>query len=170
MIKDLKNLCHKKVFEHVFETYAKDLKRFIFFKTKDADQTEDILQDCFVKLWDNCSNVDYDKVKPYLYKMANNLFLNIVKHNAVKQKHKHNLVKDSTNESPEYLMIEQEFYDKIQRAIANLPEKQREVFLLNRIEKKTYKEIAETLNLSVKAVEKRMHLALKTMREHIGNI
>ncbi|NQX85314.1 MAG: RNA polymerase sigma-70 factor [Flavobacteriaceae bacterium] len=170
MIINAKKICHKKIFEKIFQTYAKDLRRFIFFKTKDADQTEDILQDCFVKLWENCINVDYDKVKPYLYKTANNLFLNIVKHNSVKQKHKHSLAKHSTNESPEYLMIEKEFYDKIKKAIANLPEKQREVFLLNRIDKKTYKDIAKTLDISVKAVEKRMHLALKTMRKTIGNV
>lgn len=170
MIKNLKNICHKNIFEQVFHTYAKDLKRFIFFKTKDPDLTEDILQDCFVKLWDNCSKVDYDTVKPYLYKMAHNLFLNIVKHQAVQQKHKPNLIKERTDESPEYLMIEQEFYEKLQQTIAALPEKQREVFLLNRIEKKTYKDIAASLDISVKAVEKRMHSALKTMREHIGNI
>ena len=52
--------------------------------------------------------------------------------------------------------------------IANLSEKQREVFLLNRIEKKKYKEIAEMLGISVKAVEKRMHGALKSLREEIN--
>ena len=44
------------------------------------------------------------------------------------------------------------------------------MFLLNRIEKKTYKEIAEHIDISVKAVEKRMHAALLVMRENIGNI
>jgi DNA-directed RNA polymerase specialized sigma subunit len=47
---------------------------------------------------------------------------------------------------------------------------EREVFLLNRIEKKKYKEISEMLNISVKAVEKRMHQALLVMRKEIGNV
>ena len=49
-------------------------------------------------------------------------------------------------------------------------EKQKEVFLLSRIEKMKYREIAEMLGISVKAVEKRMHLALLEMEEKIGNV
>ena len=60
--------------------------------------------------------------------------------------------------------------DKLQNAISDLKEGQREVFLLSRIDKKTYKEIAEMLSISVKAVEKRMTLALKQLREKVGNI
>jgi len=54
--------------------------------------------------------------------------------------------------------------------LANLPSKQREVFLLNRIDKKKYAEIAEMLGISVKAVEKRMQKALIIIRKEIGNI
>jgi RNA polymerase sigma-70 factor (ECF subfamily) len=67
-------------------------------------------------------------------------------------------------------MLEKEFLEKIEKAIADLPEKQKEVFLLSRIEKKKYREIAEILGISVKAVEKRMHLALIKMKDKIGNI
>ena len=60
--------------------------------------------------------------------------------------------------------------EKLENTISALPEKQREVFLLNRIEKKKYKEIALHLDISVKAVEKRMHQALLVMRKEIGNV
>ena len=60
--------------------------------------------------------------------------------------------------------------DKLETTISKLSEKQREVFLLNRIEKKKYKEIANQLGISLKAVEKRMHQALLVMRKEIGNI
>jgi RNA polymerase sigma factor (sigma-70 family) len=59
---------------------------------------------------------------------------------------------------------EQEFKQQLEKAISDLPEGQREVFLLNRIDKKTYREIAEMLGVSVKAIEKRMHKALKALR------
>ncbi|MEM7514507.1 MAG: sigma-70 family RNA polymerase sigma factor, partial [Bacteroidota bacterium] len=54
---------------------------------------------------------------------------------------------------------------RLEGAIAALPEKNRVVFLMNRIEKLTYQEIADSLGLSVKAIEKRMHKALIELRK-----
>ncbi|MGB0981056.1 MAG: RNA polymerase sigma factor [Winogradskyella sp.] len=170
MTKNNCNICLTKIFENIYNTYAKDIRRFLYFKTQDVDTAEDILQEVFIKLWDNCSNVDYDKVKNYLYSIANNMFLNEVKHLKVVQNYNQLNKKESTNESPEFIMLEKEFMHKLETTIASLPEKQREVFLMNRIEKKKYKEIAEKLDISVKAVEKRMHQALVIMRKEIGNV
>ena len=164
------NICESKIFEDVYNMYAKDIRRFLFFKTQDLDKAEDILQEVFIKLWENCSKVDYDKVKSYIYSIANNMFLNEVKHQKVVQNYNKHNKNESTNESPEFIMLEKEFLEKLESTIDNLPEKQREVFLMNRIEKKKYKEIALHLDISVKAVEKRMHQALVIMRKEIGNI
>ena len=70
-------------------------------------------------------------------------------------------------QSPQYKLEEKEFKQELETVIADMPEKQREVFLMNRIDELTYKEIAERLELSVKAVEKRMHGALGYLREYI---
>ena len=67
-------------------------------------------------------------------------------------------------------MEENEFKNKLQNAISNLTEGQRTAFLLNRIEGKKYREIAVILEISVKAVEKRMSLALASLRKEIENI
>ena len=170
MIKDLEIICKPTVFEAIFKNYSKQLRRFIFYKTQDPDFTEDILQDTFVKLWENCDNVTHSKVKGYLFAVANNLFLNSVKHTKVVRTHQKKPTIDRTIETPEFLLIEKEFLEKIENAIALLPNQQREVFLLNRIEKRKYKEISELLGISIKAVEKRMHFALKTMKEKIGSV
>lgn len=170
MSKQINKICKPEVFENIYNSYSKPLRHFIYFKTRNLDKTEDILQDTFVKLWSNCENVIYDTVKNYLFTIANNLFLNIVKHEAIVRKNQRELVKESTNETPEFLIIEKEYLEKIEISIAELPVKQREVFLMSRIEKKKYKEIAEKLNISVKAVEKRMHYALKTLKEKIGKV
>ncbi|MGC1471199.1 MAG: RNA polymerase sigma-70 factor [Psychroserpens sp.] len=170
MPKDQTNICHSKTFEAIYKTHSKALRRFIFFKTKNKEQTEDILQDTFVKLWDHCAKVSFDKVKSYLFTIASNTFLNMIKHYKVKEKHHQHFEVTQTNESPEFILIEKEFMRKLEHTIDGLPNKQKEVFLLNRIEKRTYKEIAAHLNISVKAVEKRMHLALLVMRREIGDI
>jgi RNA polymerase sigma-70 factor (ECF subfamily) len=67
-------------------------------------------------------------------------------------------------------MEEKEFKEKLDRALNSLPENQRTVFLLNRIDGKKYAEIAVMEGVSVKAIEKRMHLALKTLRAQIDGI
>ena len=170
MIKDLNDICSNIVFEKLFHKHAKDLRRFLFFKTKDIDLAEDILQDVFIKLWENCNKVDSNKVKSYIYSIANNMFLNDIKHQKVVQNYRKHNENESTNESPEFIMLEKEFLEKLESTIDNLPEKQREVFLMNRIEKMKYKEIALHLDISVKAVEKRMHQALVVMRKEIGDV
>ena len=164
------DICESNIFEAVYNMYAKDIRRFLFFKTQDIDKSEDILQDVFIKLWENCNKVDPNKVKSYIYSIANNMFLNEVKHQKVVQNYRKHNENESTNESPEFIMLEKEFMQKLELTIDNLPEKQREVFLMNRIEKKKYKEIALHLDISVKAVEKRMHQALVVMRKEIGDV
>jgi len=170
MLQDLKDICKPKIFKKLYFLYAKPLKSFLIFKYQNIQQAEDITQDTFIKLWENCKNVPFDKAKSYLFTVASNAFLNIKKHEQVVRKHQDSISDNSTNESPEFIMLEKEFYEKLQKVIKSLPENQREVFLMNRIEKLKYREIAEKLDLSVKAVEKRMHLALKIIRKEIGNI
>ena len=96
--------------------------------------------------------------------------LNEIKHQKVVLKHQQTKPKDYTNESPEYIMEESEFTQKYQRALANLTEPQRVAFLLNRVEGKKHKEIAEMLGISRKAVEKRIYGALEKLRTEIEGI
>ena len=70
--------------------------------------------------------------------------------------------------TPQFHMEEQEFGEKLNRILAKLPDGSREVFLMNRIEKIKYDEIAERLGISVKAVEKRMSKALSILRAELG--
>jgi RNA polymerase sigma-70 factor (ECF subfamily) len=71
------------------------------------------------------------------------------------------------NETPQYLLEMQEFDEKLQKVLAKIPDGAREVFLMNRIEGLKYREIAEMLGLSMKAVEKRMSRALAILREDL---
>lgn len=169
-MKKTDNVCNPKVFEEVFKKNAETLRNFMYYKCGSMDLAEDFVQESFIKLWDNCSKVIEEKAKSFLFTVANNLFLNNVAHQKVVLKHQKVANPNITNESPEFILEEKEFLVKLETAIQDLPEKQREVFLLNRIDKKKYKEIAEILGISTKAVEKRMSLALKALREKIGKI
>ena len=168
--KTAENICDEQIFKLIYNKYSKDLHNYLYYKYGERLSPNDKAQDAFIKLWDNCAKVNYEKSKSFLFTVANNLFLNIKKHEKVVAQHQKNVIKSNNQETPEFVMLEKEFLEKIEKAISDLPEKQKEVFLLSRIEKMKYREIAEMLGISVKAVEKRMHLALLEMKEKIGNV
>lgn len=167
------NICEEKSFQLFFKNNATLLRNYLYYKFGSLDDIDDIVQDSFIKLWDNCSKVTSATAKSYLFRIAINLSTSILRHNSVKLKHQKEVLsinRDSTNESPEFLLQEKEFMAKLEKAISSLPDRQREVYLLNRIEQKTYREIAELSGVSVKAIEKLMHKALLKLRKEIKNI
>jgi RNA polymerase sigma-70 factor (family 1) len=160
--------CNEAAFSSFFETHAKNLRNFLFYKFGNSDQAEDMTQDAFIKLWQNCAQVPIDKAKSYLYTVATNSSLNEITHQKVVLKYEKNFSGlDKTNENPEFLLEEKQFKTKLLTAIENLNETQRVAFLMHRIDGKKYHEIAEELNISVKAVEKRIHIALVQLRKEI---
>lgn len=164
------DICKESTFNKVYQEHSMGIWRFIFFKCGDQAQADDLVQETFVKLWKNCAKVPLEKAKSFMFTTINNAFLNDVAHKKVVLKYAGQKTAAVENQSPEFILEEKQFQEKLQKAIANLTETQRTAFLLNRIEGKKYKEIAEILNISVKAVEKRMSLALKSLREEIESI
>jgi len=160
-----KNVCEEQVFKTIFVEQAERLRNFMYYKTGNLQQAEDLMQDAFGKLWENCAKVLFDKAKSFLFTVANNLFLNQVEHQKVVLKFEHQGHSQQSNLTPQFLLEEEEFKKRLESAISALPEGQRLVFLMNRIDKKKYREIAEELDISVKAVEKRMHKALVVLRK-----
>mgnify|MGYP001803078480 CR=1 FL=1 len=154
------------VFDRAFLSVAPLLRNFLLYRTGDAGRAEDLVQDAFLKLWDNCAKVAPEKAKAFVFRVAENLFFNQVEHAKVVLKFNAHQVGISTkSETPQDLLEESEFREKLEQAIAALPAGSREVFLLNRVEGLKYREIAELLNISQKAVEKRMHRALVDLRK-----
>ncbi len=171
MPKDLfENVCEEKLFSEIFKKHSKNLHDFIYYKYGPDSNPKDQVQEAFIKLWDNCNKVSLHKAKSFLFTVANNLSLNQIKHNVVKLKYQQQDNTDKTNESPQFILEEKEYLQKYQRALAKLSEAQRVAFLLNRIEGKRHKEIAEMLGISRKAVEKRIYGALEKLRKDIDGI
>ena len=164
------NICESRLFEHLYKKHAKNLHDFLYYKFGEQFNPQDKVQEAFIKLWQNCSKIAPEKAKSYLFTTANNLTLNAVAHQKVVLKHSQKPQKHSTNETPEFVLQEKEYHQKLQNAISNLTEAQRVAFLLNRVEGKRFKEIAELLGISVKAVEKRIYGALKKLRLEIDGL
>ncbi len=167
----LKGVCEEIVFANFFKNHAKALRNYLYYKYGNEEQAQDVAQEAFIKLWENCASVPLEKAKSFLYTVANNTTLNQIAHQKVVLEYsKKTPQKVADGQNPEFLMEEEQFKVKLQKAIANLTEAQRTAFLLHRIDGKKYHEIAEILGISVKAVEKRLHGALTELRKEIENL
>ena len=169
IMEKMSSVCSEVIFKKIFDEHANTIRNFIYYKCGNMDLAEDITQDTFIKLWENCSKVVLGKAKSFIMKIAQNAFINETHRQKVILNHKNELSSELHTQSPEFLLEEKEFLQKLKRSIAELPEKQREVFLLNRIDKKKYWEIAEIVGISQKGVERRMHLALRELRKKVGS-
>ncbi|MGR7812245.1 RNA polymerase sigma factor [Lacinutrix undariae] len=164
------NICNEVLFSSLFKKHAKDLHNFLYYKFGDHLNPKDKVQEAFIKIWENCGKIAPNKAKSFLFTTANNLMLNEVAHQKVVLKHQQTKQQHQTNLTPEFLMQEKEYAKKLERAIAKLTEAQRVAFLMNRVEGKRFKEIAQLLDISTKAVEKRIYGALKKLREDITEL
>ena len=163
------NVCEDGVYAKIFKTTSKTVFNYIYYKFGNAEKANDAVQEAFLKLWENCAKVAPEKAKAFVYTVANNTYLNVIKAEKVRLKYSDQTLR-TTNETPEHILEQQQFQEKLDNALNSLPDNQRIVFLLNRIDGKKYKEIAVMEGVSVKAIEKRMHLALKSLREKIDGI
>ena len=161
------NICKEKVFNGIFKSYSKNLHDFLYYKYGASNNPQDVVQVAFEKLWKNCKNVLHEKAKSFLYTVANNEMLNSIARKKTVLNYSLQKPKDYTVESPEFLLEEKEYHDRLQKALEELSEEQRVTFLLNRIEGKKHQEIADMLGISRKAVEKRIYTTLKILREKV---
>lgn len=164
------NVCKEEVFAQLYKKWSVPLHNFIYYKYGNQVNPEDKVQEAFLKLWKHCKETPVDKAKSFLFTVINNLSLNELKHQKVVLKFQQERPKEHTHESPEFVLQEQEYLQKLENALAKLPEGQRVAFLLNRVEGKKHKEIAEILGISRKAVEKRIYTALEKLREEIKEL
>lgn len=154
-------------FDQIFVEWYNPVRNFIYYKTGDLQIAEDITQDAFLKIWEKRESIKIQTVKSLLYKIANNMFLNRQEHKKVLFKFINDYQINEFSTAPDYELEMKEFDKRLQLTLADLDEKNRIVFLMNRIDDLTYNEIAQNLGLSVKAVEKRMGKALSFLKEKL---
>lgn len=163
-------ICDEKVFNELFKLHSKDLYKFLYYKYGSDNNPADLVQEAFIKLWNNCHKVLPEKARSFLFTVANNQMLNELAKKKTVLKYCNEKLKQPVVESPHFIMEENEYMVRLQHAIEDLPEGQRVAFLLNRIEGKKHKEIAEMLGISQKAVEKRIYTALESICQKVGKI
>lgn len=152
-------------FKSLFDEHFDPLRNYLYYRCGDADLATDIAQDTFMKLWEKQLDRPPKELVGLLYKMAKDAFISKHRRQQVEQKYIAKPPDKEESLSPEDELSYKELNQNYEKALKEMPEIQREVFLMSRMDELKYHEIAERLELSVKAVEKRMKNALQFLRE-----
>lgn len=163
---------HKKTstFEKFFLKNYPRVKGFAFKLLKNEEDAEDVAQEIFIKIWEQPEIWESNQYKDsYIYTMTKNHIFNIFKKRLIQRKFNDHLKKEQENISA-ITIIEQEIHSKelallYRMKIDSMPTQRKKVFKLSRFEGKSNQEIAKKLNLSVRTVERHIHLALKELKE-----
>ena len=157
------------LFEDLFRQYSTPL---FYYASKfvDNETARDIVQDVFVKLWSDQAITITQSLNALLFTMIRNNCLHHLEKQKVRNKYTASAGLLLREDELRFYMeertslIEQELEEKLNEVLNKLSERCREIFKLSRLENKKNKEIAEELNISVKAVEKQITKALATIR------
>ena len=157
-------------FESLFKRYCQALINFSRRIVSETETAENIVQDVFLKLWENRKNLKPGaSIKSYLYTIARNESLKHQRHQTVVRGSKEEISElHAPVKTPDEHLSEIELTSQIQKAVESLPARCKIIFMMNRYDDLTYKEIAEVLELSVKTVETQMGRALKHLREKLA--
>lgn len=156
-----------KDFKMIYDTHFDDLRRYLIFRSGDQDLSLDIAQNVFMKVWTKKIEIASGNIKSLLFKMATDEFISHIRKKKVEKEYiesvKLRLIREPDNNDD---LLEKKVL--FQKALNQLPEKQKTALLMNKMQGLTYKEIAEVLNLSQKAIEKRIGLALKALKQNLN--
>ncbi len=143
------------------------VRRYLFYRSGNAEVATDIAQDTFLKIWEKKQSIRPEKVKGLLFKIAGDLYISFYRKEKRSFDFFNYYVFDQTSRSPEENMTFNELKDCYRKALENMPENQRTVFLMSRAENLKYAEIAQLTGIGIKAVEKRMKGALEHLRKYL---
>jgi len=161
------SICEEHNYNIAFKKYSKDIFNLLVFNYGDKQMAKDAVQESYITLWKNCAKVPLNKAKAYLYTVAKNKIIDQFRKSNNAQKYLKNQVTNIEKQTPIFILEEKEFHAKLNRVLAKMPESYRVPFLLNRIEKKKYREIAEMLDTTVKSIEKRIYNALEFLQNEL---
>ena len=159
----------KKAFDELFLLYYSELCRFALVFLRDQDESEEAVQRMFVRMWENRRRLTLpDHTRSYLLKSTYNECLKLIRTQSAWKKHHQNYYLNFIKESSNEILTEpDEFMPHLNKAIENLPEKCRQIFILHKVEGMKQKEVADILNISVKTVENQVAIAISKLRTEL---
>ena len=155
----------KEDFKFLFDSYFESIKNYIYYRVGDMDIATDITQDVFVRIWEKQMKLDLKNAKYLLYKIAKDMLISKYRRQEVESKYNNRMQLELTELVVDTSYDYKQLQNNYQQALIQLPEKQRTVFMMSRMEELKYAEIAERLDISIKTVEKRMSNALFYLRK-----
>lgn len=157
-------------FETLFRSSYISLVKYAKTLLKDHDTSEEIVQDLFVRLWQERESFKIDSsLNGYLFRAVHNRCLHYIEHMKVVQKHAEEagFAQTDINEDPAELLQYKDLQARIARILERLPERCGKIFCMSRFEGLKYSEIADKLSVSVKTVEASMGRALREFRKEL---
>ncbi len=154
-------------FKNLYDQYFESIRNYIFYRSGNKDLATDISQETFIKVWKKRTEIKKENIKALLYKISRDEFISWIRKEKLKkefaeQSLKFEIEDNNDNENMEIRKL------KFERVLNKMSEKQRTVVLMSKREGLTNKEISDYLEISLKAVEKRMTQALKFLKENIN--
>jgi RNA polymerase sigma-70 factor (family 1) len=159
----------KEIFKALFDTHFDAVRSYVFYRSGDTELATDVAQETFLKIWEKQMKPDVKNIKGLLFKIAGDIFISRYRREKLALDFSMTFKPSILDDSPEDQMQFKELKSRYEQALKILPENQRTVFLMSRMDGLKYHEIAGQLGLSVKAVEKRMNLALTFLKKFIEN-
>jgi len=159
-------------FDALYRKYSRRLYKFSYSILKSTQEAENIIQDVFLNLWLNREKIEKSSsVKYYVFAIAYNSAISIIRKKAKEIQFIEYVktLQDFTQEPVDLQIEYAELDEKLDEIIKALPSRQKEVYLLHRVEGLKYSEIAEKMNISINTIENHMSRALKTIRKKLAN-
>ncbi|CDE11397.1 sigma-70 region 2 [Clostridium sp. CAG:354] len=153
--------------EELYKIYSKLVFGVIYSILKNTDETEDVLQNVFIKIF----KLDNEKLPTkshlsWLYSVAKNETINYIKKYS-KEKNFENLYEISDNDTEIEKVLDKEYFNNL---IKNLPQKQQEILSLKIVSNLSFKEIANILNMKIPTVQWHYYKSLNTIKLLLGNV